>query len=592
MLKPKYIEQLPDHLIELYSELEQDILADMARRLSTYDYYIPAAQWQRDKLIELGGFEDWIIKALANRTDMTQEEIKILMEEAGMKALKFDDGIYKAAGLDVPPISASPALLNVLNAGIMKTNGLFQNLTNTTAGTATKQLENALDRAYMQIISGAFDKETSVRNAVKDLSRHGVGAITYPTGKTDSLETAVRRAVVTGVNQTALKLQETRAEQMDSDLVETTAHGGARPSHAEWQGKVFSLSGKSNKYPDFKGSTGYGTGAGLGGWNCRHSFYPYFEGSPRAYTDDELKEYNSKNVVYNGQKMTEYEASLQQRNIERNIRRWKREKKAMEAAGLPTDEASAKIKSWQEREKDFLKQTGFKKQVGRSQVAGYGKKDARHTTAELEKAGGIPVKLKESFERGITNKKNAGLDNAKVDIDYINSSEYKDKFKHITNNVKVNTQIYDQARAMLIHRKGTHNEDLCLINSLSGEVVGRQVNSNVVYNVVYNRSLNKAIAENEPFTLISIHNHPTNIPPTGKDFTSNGSHKYNLGIVACHDGTVYTYKSGNKIFTSGLFDKRVEKYKKVYYNSSEVEVHEMVLDEFVKEYGIEWSKIK
>ena len=386
MLKPKYIEQLPDHLIELYSELEQDILADMARRLSTYDYYIPAAQWQRNKLIELGGFEDWIIKALANRTDMTQEEIKALMEEAGMKALKFDDGIYKAAGLNVPPISASPVLLNVLNVGIIKTNGLFENLTNTTAGTATKQLENALDRAYMQIISGAFDKETSVRNAVKDLARHGVGAVTYPSGKTDSLETAVRRAVVTGVNQTALKLQEARAAQMDSDLVETTAHAGARPSHAEWQGKIFSLSGKSNKYPDFKSSTGYGTGAGLGGWNCRHSFYPYFEGSPRAYTDDELKEYNSKNVEYNGQKITEYEASLQQRSIERNIRRWKREKKAMDAAGLPTEEASAKIKNWQEREKDFLKQTEFKKQAGRSQVGGYGKSEAQKTNWENRKS--------------------------------------------------------------------------------------------------------------------------------------------------------------------------------------------------------------
>ncbi|MEA5057468.1 MAG: phage minor capsid protein [Anaerotignum propionicum] len=368
MLKPKYIEQLPENLIELYSQLEQDILADMARRLSTYDYYIPAAQWQRVKLIELGNFEDWIIKALASRTGMTQEEIKALMEEAGMKALKFDDRIYKAAGLNVPPISASPALLDVINTGIRKTNGLFENLTNTTAGTATKQLENALDRAYMQIISGAFDRETSVRNAIKDLARYGVGAVTYPTGKIDSLETAVRRAIITGVNQTALKLQEARAEQMGSDLVETTAHAGARPSHAEWQGKVFSLSGKSKKYPEFKSSTGYGTGAGLGGWNCRHSFFPYLEGSPRAYTNDELKGYNSKNVEYNGQKMTEYEASLQQRSIERNIRRWKREKKAMEAAGLPTEEASAKISKWQAAQREFIDQTGLKRQYGREQI--------------------------------------------------------------------------------------------------------------------------------------------------------------------------------------------------------------------------------
>lgn len=369
MLKPKYIESLPDNLIGLYSELEQDILADMARRISTYDYYIPAAQWQRNKLVELGNFEDWIIKSLASRTGRTQEEIKALMEEAGMKAIKFDDSIYKAAGLDVPPLSASPAMLDVLNAGIKKTNGLFENLTSTTANTATKQFENALDRAYMQITSGAFDKETSVRYAIKDLARQGVGSVTYPSGKIDSIDVAVRRAVVTGVNQTALKLQEARADQMGSDLVETTAHEGARPSHAEWQGKIFSRSGKSDKYPDLKESTGYGTGAGLGGWNCRHSFYPYFEGiSERAYTNSELKAYNAKNITYNGQKITEYEASQEQRGIERKIRRWKREKKAMEAAGLPIDEASAKVSHWQAVQRDFVEQTGLKRQYGREQI--------------------------------------------------------------------------------------------------------------------------------------------------------------------------------------------------------------------------------
>lgn len=239
MLKPKYINSLPDKLIELYSQLEMDILADMARRISTYDYYIPAAQWQRDKLIELGSFESWIIKALSRMTGKTEKEIKSLMKEAGMKALKFDDGVYKAAGLKTPPLSASLAMLDVLNAGIEKTNGLFENLTRTTANTATRQLEDALDRAYMQITSGAFDRETAVRNAVKDLSRQGVGAVTYPSGKVDSIETAVRRAVVTGVNQTVAKLQLARAEQMGCNLVETTAHEGARPSHAVWQGKVF-----------------------------------------------------------------------------------------------------------------------------------------------------------------------------------------------------------------------------------------------------------------------------------------------------------------------------------------------------------------
>lgn len=420
MLKPKYIGSLPDKLIELYSQLEMDILADMARRISTYDYYIPAAQWQRDKLIELGNFESWIIKALSSMTGKTEKEIKSLMKEAGMKALKFDDRVYKEAGLKTPPLSASPAMLDVLNAGIEKTNGLFENLTRTTANTATKQFENALDRAYMQITSGAFDRETAVRNAVKELSRQGVGAVTYSSGKIDSIETAVRRAVVTGVNQTALKLQEARAQQMGSNLVETTAHEGARPSHAVWQGKVFSLSERNKKYPDFKSSTGYGTGAGLGGWNCRHSFYPFFEGiSERAYTYEDLKEYSAENIEYNGKKMTEYEASQIQRSYERKIRRWKREKKAMEAAGLPTEEASSKIKHWQEVEKDFLKQTGLKKQGGRSQIGNYTRSDAVKTAAEAEKHyqtwissvsnEGNPKTLADYYDMKYNNPKEYGL---------------------------------------------------------------------------------------------------------------------------------------------------------------------------------------
>ena len=89
---------------------------------------------------------------------------------------------------------------------------------------------------------------------------------------------AVRRAVVTGVNATALKLQETLMDEMGCDLVETSAHAGARPSHAVWQGKIFGRSGTHPKYPSLVEGTGYGTGEGLGGWNCRHSIMPFFEG--------------------------------------------------------------------------------------------------------------------------------------------------------------------------------------------------------------------------------------------------------------------------------------------------------------------------
>lgn len=397
MLKPKYIEQLPNHMIELYSQAEMDILADMARRISTYDYFIPAAEWQYKKLIELGNFHSFIMEALSSMTGLTRQEIERLMEEAGMKALAFDDEIYRKAGLNPPPLAESPTLQSVLAAGIEKTGGLFTNLTRTTANTATKQFEDALDRAYMQITTGAFDYNATIRTAVKDLASKGVAVVRYPSGHVDYMEVAVRRATVTGVNQTAAKLQESRADEMGSDLVEVTAHAGARPDHQVWQGKIFSRSGTHPKYPDFVSSTGYGTGPGLCGWNCRHNFFPYFEGiSEPAHSNADLEEMNDPKYTYNDQKLTEYEATQQQRHIERQIRKWKREYTGMEAAGQPTEEAAAKIAQWQRTQKDFLEQTGLKRQVDREQIPGFGKSSAQKVTWSQKK------KVKEFAEQHIS----------------------------------------------------------------------------------------------------------------------------------------------------------------------------------------------
>lgn len=360
MLKPEYLQRVPDGMIQLYAQAEADILADMARRISTYDYWIPAVEHQAKMLEEAGMVREEILARLKTLTGRTDRELRRLMQEAGGVSLKSDDAVYRRQGLHPPPVSASEDLQKVLQAGYEKTSGTFRNLTRTTARTAAHQFAQALDRAYTQITLGGMDYNTAIRSAIKQLSAEGVGAIRYPTGRTDTIEVAVRRAVITGVNQTALKLQDARADEMGADLVEVSAHAGARPAHAEWQGGIYSRSGKSRKYPDFVKATGYGTGAGLGGWNCSHSFRPWFEGMSRTYDKALLKEYQAKDYEYNGVRMTEYEALQEQRKIERNIRRWKREQNALQAAGLDSSEASAKITEWNRRQKDFLEQTGLK----------------------------------------------------------------------------------------------------------------------------------------------------------------------------------------------------------------------------------------
>lgn len=360
MLKPEYLQRVPDGMIQLYAQAEMDILENMAVRIAHYGYWIPAVEHQAKMLEEAGMVREEILARLKTLTGRTDRELRRLMQEAGGVSLKSDDAVYRRQGLNPPPVSASEDLQKVLQAGYEKTSGTFRNLTRTTARTAAHQFAQALDRAYMQITLGGMDYNTAIRSIIKQLSAEGVGAIRYPTGRTDTIEVAVRRAVVTGVNQTALRLQDARADEMGADLVEVSAHAGARPSHAEWQGGIYSRSGKSRKYPDFVKATGYGTGAGLGGWNCSHSFRPWFEGMSRTYDKALLKEYQAKDYEYNGVKMTEYEALQEQRRIERSIRRWKREKNAMEAAGLDSSEASAKITEWNRRQKDFLEQTGLK----------------------------------------------------------------------------------------------------------------------------------------------------------------------------------------------------------------------------------------
>lgn len=369
MLTPEYIDRAPDELVELYRQAEDDILRDMAKRISSADLYISSTQWQERKLQAMGMTHKEIVRRLAALTRKTNAEIEAIISDAGAQALSLDADVtqtYKG-------ISSAPWVKTLIATGIVRTQGTFKNLTLTTAKTATGQFERVLDRTYMQVSTGAFAQDKAILMAVKDLCARGIEAITYPTGHRDYIDVAVRRAVITGLNQTAGEVSDRLAKELDYDLVEVSAHAGARPSHAEWQGKVYSRKGKTEKYEDFYTATGYGTGAGLCGWNCRHSFSAYQEGQARAYTPEMLAKFDAKDYSYNGKAMTEYEATQKQRYIERQIRRYKRETMATRDIGQDADAAEAKVHEWQKRLTDFCRQTGLKKSFPRAVVPGYGR---------------------------------------------------------------------------------------------------------------------------------------------------------------------------------------------------------------------------
>ncbi|MBQ8134936.1 MAG: phage portal protein, partial [Clostridia bacterium] len=203
-------------------------------------------------------------------------------------------------------------------------------------------------------------------------------------------------------------------------------------------------------------------------------------------------------------------------------------------------------------------------------------------------SGSVEPSQENTTESGISGKHEYSNSQNSVDLDYLKSEEYKNKFKGITGNTKIDEQLYKQSKAMLTHRNGTDKEDMCLIDSRTGKIAGHQSNSKVNFGVEYNNSINNAIRDNPPYSLISIHNHPTNNPPTGSDLVSNGANRYKLGVVVTHNGKVFTYRAGKIPFSASNFGKQVDKYRGSNYNEYDAIIK--TLSDYTVQYGIEWSE--
>ena len=295
MLPPSYLDQMPDAFVQLWQQVEDEILQDVARRIGKMDKVPATANWQLWRYQQTEALRNDVVKLLAKYTGKSETAIRKLLLQAATEAMEREDAIYYHYDMEPTPFEESAALNNLLDAGARQTCGTWQNLTATTANTVTGAFERTLDAAWLKVSTGAFDYKTAVKQAVDSLA-DDMPMVTYPSGHTDSIEVAARRAILTGVNQTTGKLQVARMDEMGCEFVETTAHGGARPSHAEWQGRRFHRGGavdyKGRHYPDFEAATGYGTGAGLCGWNCRHTFFAVFPelGDPPQWTQEELRE--------------------------------------------------------------------------------------------------------------------------------------------------------------------------------------------------------------------------------------------------------------------------------------------------------------
>ena len=361
--------------LKIYENLELQIIEEIATRIANFGYANTVVINDIKIAQEMGFLYQDIIKLVAEYNNTTYEKVNQIFYEAGEKSLNFDDKIYKEAGIQPLPLQQSESIKQIMNATITKTAGNLQNLCMTTANTAQTQFYNAINLAYMEVSTGVKSYTQSFIDVLKKIGQQGA-VIEYPNGRKRSIESAVRTNIITGVNQTCGRLQELRANEVGWDLMELTAHSGARPSHAEWQGKIVSLSGQKGYLS--KSDIGYGEATGFKGINCRHDWYPYYKGSTRTYTNKQLKEWQNEKVTYNGQEISKYDATQKQRYFERQIRQDKKDLKVQQALltsnnkDIDIEQVQAEIRNIKITQKqhnaqlnDFLNQTGLRKDNSR-----------------------------------------------------------------------------------------------------------------------------------------------------------------------------------------------------------------------------------
>lgn len=389
MLTPEYLQGMPDELVGIFEELEGDIIKDICRRIEKTAMITDTAEYEMLRLRELGAGEKYIEGLMKKTLNASDDEVERMVFDAAQVSDEFYKKAYAAKGKGFTPYEYNDFTGQLVTAAVNQTRGELKNLTRS-AGFAydrhfngvRKTYADTLDYAHMQVSTGATDYITAVRNATKKLTDSGLQFVDYESGVRNHCDVAVRRAVLTGVSQMAGEIAAHNMRELDTDIVEVSAHACARPEHALWQGRLYSYSGRDRRYPSLVAVTGYGTVTGLMGANCRHTFYPFIPGvSQRNYTEDELRSIDPPPFEYEGRTYTAYEASQKQRQIEREIRKTKREIIAAEATG-DKDRLTVKavrLRRQNELYHDFSKAAGLREQKERMQVNGYGRKTSMKT---------------------------------------------------------------------------------------------------------------------------------------------------------------------------------------------------------------------
>jgi len=384
MLTPAELERIPISVEKLMVELSMRIMGNVIDRIRMIDSISRTADYEIWELSRVGLSSDTIRKAIQTALQKSDAEIDKIYDEIIKEGYARDENLYKATGKPFTRYDDNLPLQQLIEAVKRQTRDELSNITQTTAirvqgrkgikyQDTAQYLKNKMDQAVTDITSGAFDYNKTIKETIHEMTRSGVRVVEFESGWHNRIEVASRRAIMTGVTQVTNRINETNAEKLETNYFEVSWHATARPTHQVWQGRVYSKD-------KLETICGLGTGPGLCGWNCYHSYYPFLPGiSTRTYTDEQLDEMNAKEneiKMYKDKEYTTYEATQRQRQLETIMRKYRQDIQLGKTAELPEDEvAISKIlyNSAMQEYVDFSKKMGLPQQRERIYQDGLGR---------------------------------------------------------------------------------------------------------------------------------------------------------------------------------------------------------------------------
>lgn len=439
MLTPEQLQNLPQELTDLYDQLSEFILRDIARRIAKGAKITDTAEYQLYRARSLGLSTDEIAAKIAEINGSSAAEINRLIREAAAQSDEFDRKMLGADKGAAIPLEENAQLQKLISAQIAETAGKCENLTNTMGFadhdflgrvyylSMTDMYRQEMDSAHMKVATGATDYMTAIRQACNKLAASGVRTIDYESGRSDRIEVAARRALLTSVAHVTHRISEQNGEELGADGWEMSAHSGSRPSHAVYQGRQYTQEQYERIIKPLISEP-----------NCRHDVFPIILGvSEPVYTEEELKNIDQSPFTYEGRKYTAYEASQQMRKMERAMRKQKDRCIVADAAGDEEAFATASIRLNRQKYiyEDFCKAADSYTEYERTYVTGFNRSIAARS--------GVAAIKKEYKLIASTLDKSAvpSIDDFKKML-YNNSDEYK-QLRHQFNEKVINSDYDD-----------------------------------------------------------------------------------------------------------------------------------------------------